>query len=82
MARKDVSDWLVCYAYQMRKLAKLKIWPHEMLAMWTGQPEKVCYAAIERAMRRDLIGYGVSLQSGWVTPKGWQTLTAGPCHSC
>lgn len=45
-------------------------WPHYILAARTGQPLKVCYRAMERAYRRGLVDYGVSLRSGWVTEKG------------
>lgn len=36
----------------------------------TGAPPKVVYAALERAANRDLIEYGVSVRSGWLTDKG------------
>ena len=45
-------------------------WPYETLAARTGQPEKVCYRAMERAERRGLIEYGVSLRTGWLTEAG------------
>lgn len=45
-------------------------WPYEALAASTGQPEKVCYRAMERAERRGLIEYGVSLRTGWLTEAG------------
>lgn len=45
-------------------------YPYEALAAETGQPEKVCYRAMERAERRGLIEYGVSLRTGWLTPAG------------
>lgn len=45
-------------------------WPYDLLAEWTGQPIKVCYRAMERAAERDLIEYGVSLRTGWLTDKG------------
>lgn len=44
--------------------------PYEALAASTGQPEKVCYRAMERAEKRGLIEYGVSLRTGWLTDKG------------
>ena len=74
MARKDISDLLVIKAYFDYKDNYSKKWPYEILAEWTGQPEKVCYSACERALKRDLLDYGVSLRSGWVTEKGKKLL--------
>lgn len=51
--------------------------PYEALAAQTGQPERVCYRALERAERRGLIEYGVSLRTGWLTDKGRAVLAAG-----
>lgn len=45
-------------------------WPYELLAQWTGQPEKVCYRAMERAEENGLLEYGVSLRTAWLTDKG------------
>lgn len=47
-------------------------YPYEALAAETGQPEKVCFRAMERAADRGLIEYGVSLRTGWLTEKGKQ----------
>lgn len=44
--------------------------PYEALAASTGQPEKVCYRAMERAERRGLIEYGTALRTGWLTAEG------------
>lgn len=69
MATKDISDRQVCFAYlQCQDLNDT--WPYQLLQQTTGQAEKVCYRAMERAARRDLINYGVSLRSGWLTEKG------------
>ena len=69
MARKDVTDKRVCEVYQ--KLEKeMSKFPYELLAKETGQPEKVCYRAMERASDHGLIEYGVSLRTGWLTEKG------------
>lgn len=48
--------------------------PYEALALETGQPEKVCYRAMERADRRGLIECGVSLRTGWLTKAGAELL--------
>lgn len=68
MSMKDVSDFEVCRAYLDAEM--LDRWPYELLVERTGQPEKVCYRACERADDRGLVDYGVSLRSGWLTPRG------------
>lgn len=50
--------------------------PYEALAAQTGQPEKVCYRAMERAERHGLIECGVSLRTGWLTEAGHAVLAA------
>jgi hypothetical protein len=69
MATKDITDEMVCRAFAAYQ-ADLSRWPYELLAEWTGQAEKVCYRAMERASSRNLIEYGVSLRTGWLTDKG------------
>lgn len=69
MALKDITDAQVCRAYAKHKGGD-KRWPYEILMEWTGQPEKVCYRACERAEERGLIDCGVSLRSGWLTEAG------------
>lgn len=54
-------------------------YPYEALAVETGQPEKVCYRAMERAERRGLIECGVSLRTGWLTAEG--TALLSQCRS-
>lgn len=75
MATRDISDLQVCEAY--RDAAGTGTWPYELLAKRTCQPEKVCYAAMERASRRGLVDYGVSLRAGFLTEKGKGLLTSG-----
>jgi hypothetical protein len=75
MATKDISDLEVVEAYIQFKVSSNLYgihdqWPYLILMAWTGECEKVCYRALERAHRRGLIEYGVSLRSGWVTQKG------------
>lgn len=79
MAMKDISDTQVCRAvqeYQDRIDGRSAgggeavFFPYETLAADTGQPEKVCYRALERAEQRGLIECGVSLRTGWLTEKG------------
>lgn len=74
MARKDISDQLVCLIYSWRHAMILQgtdpPWPTQLLVIQTGEPEKVCEAAMERAADHGLIEYGVSLRSGWLTEAG------------
>ena len=71
MSRKSVPDELVCKAIKERLNSG---WPPictlELLQTWTGEPEKVCYAAMERADDHGLIEWGVSLRTAWLTDKG------------
>ena len=71
MSMKHVSDLQVVRAMQAFRDRKLESpWPYEALAVETGQCEKVCFRAMERACDRGLIEYGVSLRTGWLTDKG------------
>ena len=78
MATKDISDLQVLCAYQSAWERQLRgitpDMPYDVLMETTGQPFKVCYRAMERAADRDLIGYGVSLRTGWITSKGKELL--------
>ena len=69
MAVKDITDKQVLEAY-LKFQENNELWPYEYLGQVTGEPLKVCYRALERASKRDLIDYGVSLRSGWITAKG------------
>ena len=69
MSRKDISDEMVVKAYHDAGHS-YSIWPETLLQEWTGEPMKVCYAAMERAHGHGLVEYGVSLHAGWLTPKG------------
>lgn len=75
MATRDVTDGQVCLAYaeslrQRDAGRKPYDYPYEILQRMTGQCEKVCYRAMERANDRGYVEYGVSLRTGWLTPKG------------
>jgi hypothetical protein len=74
MARKDVTDCLVCFAYsvtgQYGRLHQDTVPPPGWLRDWTGAPEQVWVAAMERARRRGLVHGGVSLRAGWLTEQG------------
>jgi hypothetical protein len=71
MATKDISDRQVCEAVQAYADDSSR-WPYDVLAEVTGQSQKVCWRALERAASRGLVEYGVSLRTGWLTEKGRQ----------
>lgn len=64
--RSDIPDEMVAQAYEVWK-ADGAPFVDERLMEATGAPEKVVYAAMERAYDHGLIEYGVSLRSGWLT---------------
>lgn len=75
MATKDISDLQVVMAYfeaRAERDAENARWPEDILMERTGQCEKVCFRAMERADRRGYLDYGVSLHAGWVTEEGKQ----------
>lgn len=74
MAMKDVSDVQVCLAYQYRTSGHNAALPHVILSKISGQCDKVCLRAIERAYKRRLIDCGTGLHTGWLTLKGKELL--------
>jgi len=81
VATKDISDRQVLEAFvkyhKARDVASIHTpvkWPYEILMEETGECFKVCYAAMQRAPNRDLIDYGVSLRTAWLTEKGLEKL--------
>jgi hypothetical protein len=80
MATKDISDkqvveaYLACDAHNTANPVDYWTTPQEILSEETGQPLKVCRAAIDRAFSRGYIHYEVSLLRGWVTEKGKELL--------
>lgn len=77
MATKDITDLQIVRAVQAFRDRDLELpWPYEALSMETGQPEKVCYRAMERAERRGYLECGVSLRTAWLTEKGAALLRA------
>jgi hypothetical protein len=86
MGTKDITDLQVCLAVQKyqqelqampRKVIygmspdyEKNLFPYEALAIETGQPEKVCYRAMERASNKGLLECGVSLRTSWLSEKG------------
>lgn len=73
MATKDISDAQVCEAVALRDRRReggQDQFVTDILAEKTGQPLKVCEAAMKRAHRRGLIDFGVSLRTAWLTESG------------
>ena len=74
MATKDISDIQVLAAYQEMNVARdesgLTEHADVILQRMTGEPEKVCLCAMERACSRGLVDYGMWLRRGWITEKG------------
>lgn len=69
MATKDITDKQVVQAtIDARKHRVLNAL--DFLEVATQQPRKVCFRAMERASKRDLIDYGVSLHTAWPTEEG------------
>lgn len=75
MATKDITDRQVCEAFAAFADHGLPFADERLMAA-TGQCDKVCYRAMERADGRGLVEYGVSLRSGWLTDKGKALLDA------
>jgi len=69
MATKNITDKQVVQAYLEYKSSEYR-YPSGYLVALTGEPEKVCIRAMERAADRGYIEYGVSLRTGWVTKEG------------
>lgn len=76
MATKDITDWQVCEAFAAYQAHGLPF-ADERLRQSTSQPDKVLLSAMERACRRNLVEYGVSLRSGWLTDRGKALLADG-----
>lgn len=73
LATKDIPDKMVCLAYA-NKTGLGCAFADEALQKISGAHPKVCLRAMERACRRGLIDYGVTLRSGWLTEKGKELL--------
>ena len=81
---------LVCLAYDFRReypcLAELAgaaylsegnvVWPTQLLQAWTGTSEEECEAIMDQAATQDLVDYGTSVRSGWLTHAGQACLLA------
>lgn len=80
MARKDISDEMVCAAYAtaayIREFKGKIVWPDQLLEERTGHHPKVVWRAMERACDRGLVDYGTALHLGWLTDKGKALIVA------
>lgn len=68
MARKDVTDQMVLEAVKERAITGESLL--QILMARTNEPEKVCWRAMERTLRRNYIDYGTSMRTSWITPEG------------
>ncbi len=75
--RRHISDLMVVKAVDVYCKDRSGRFPYEAIAGALGCPEAIAYAACERACDRDLIEYGVSLRTGWLTDKGKELLEKG-----
>lgn len=66
--RSDITDLAVLCAAAFRDQGEFIT--DRLRRRYPDCPPKVLYAAIERASKRGLLDYGVSLRSGWVTAEG------------
>lgn len=80
MATKDITDLQVLQAQYRWQRNRSGPWAYEILAAETGECEKVCYRAMERAESRGLLDHGVSLRTAWLTEKGESLLLANVEH--
>lgn len=73
--RSDISDLEVVMAVAFYKEdPDNRDFPYVFLADKFNCDEKLAYSACERACDHDLIDYGVSLRTGWLTEKGLELL--------
>lgn len=88
MATKDITDLDCCIAASFGFGNGGKLRTGDALVYRTGQPEKVCQRALERAMRRGYLDCGINEWNAFLTDKG-RELLAQPfevrgnyCQSC
>lgn len=74
MKRSDISDLQVVACAIRWRNGTHPGFVTDMLARETGAPLKVAEAAMERAVSRGLLDYGVSLRTAWATDAGMALL--------
>lgn len=78
MKRSDISDLMVCQAVAAyRSAGCTPPRPVAILMEMTGAPAKVCMRAIDRAIERGLIDWGVNPYIGWLTEAGEALFSEG-----
>ncbi len=70
MATKDISDYDCCVAASISFGAGGSVRTGDALVYRTGQHEKVCERAIERAVRRGYLDCGINEWNAFLTDKG------------
>ena len=70
MAMKNLTDLQVVRAQQQWVDNPRGPWGYEILEEQSGECRKVVLKCLERAVDRDLLDYGVSLRTAWLTEKG------------
>ena len=80
MATKHISSLQVLEAYadyQARVIGNNQSpFVDKILHVRTGQPKKVCAAAMRREVERGFVEYGTGLGGGWLTRMGVAALNA------
>ena len=74
--RKDISDYEVCLAFREYRLNPKNGYPYNLIARKFYCNENVAFAAMERALKNDLVDFGVSLRTGFLTQKGLDLLAS------
>lgn len=77
MSMKHITDRQVVEAQARWQSNQEGPWAYEILALETGQPEKVCFRCMQRAEDRGFLESGVSLRTAWITETG-KSLLAEP----
>lgn len=77
MATKDISDYDCCVAATFGFGNGGSMRTGDALVYRTGQHEKVCQRALERAVRRGYLDCGINEWNAFLTPKGKELLE---CH--
>lgn len=75
--RLPLNDALVCAAYQLasentalRNADGKRLWPYDLLMLWTGEDGYQCHCAMKSAEEKFFIDYDISWRTGWVTEEG------------
>lgn len=75
MKRSDISDLQVVACAVRWRNGRGDKFVTDLIVDETGAPYKVAEAAMERAVDRGLLEYGVSLRTAWATDAGLALLT-------